>query len=417
MNKANKKGIQFFFPDSMDQISPYFDFRTEEHPSHRIRQRDDLYAHETLSRLPYDGILISKPVVDGMIDRSGNYTEDHKRRIYRDGAHKFFRADKKNSSLKIMGDCGAFTYADQSEPPYTIEEVINFYQGLGLDYGVSMDHIIFDYLSDAQIKKGAVVKDDWIFRQDLTVDIASKFYKTVKKNNCTFTPIAVAHGWDPTSYKNAVKELQKIGYTKIAFGGMVPLRTNDVLNVLQECSTIRKPNAQFHLLGLTRLQNISEFASLGVTSIDSTSPFRQAFMDEDDNYHTNKTHYTAIKVPQTSGNTALINRIKSGEVDQQEARTLENKCLDVLRKFDNGQRTLKHTIKVLRDYELIYAREGTDRRAKYERTLKDAPWKKCKCGICQKAGIEVVIFRGSERNKRRGFHNLAVFRKKLNRIF
>lgn len=408
--------MQFFFPDSMDQVSPYFNFLTEEHPPHRIRQRDDLYAHEILSKLPYDGILISKPVVDGLADRSGNYTEDQKRRIYRGGAHKFFRVDNKHQ-LKIMGDCGAFTYAEQSEPPYTIDEVINFYEGLGLDFGVSMDHIIFDYLSDAQLKKGAVLQKDWIYRQELTVNIAADFLKTIKTQKCSFTPIAVAHGWDPNSYRDAVKQLQKIGYKKIAFGGMVPLRTSDVLNVLNECSAVKKPSTEFHLLGLTRLSTISEFASLGVTSIDSTSPFRQAFMDEDDNYHTRNENFVALKVPQTDGNPALIRRIKAGEVDQRKAMDAEKKCLDTLRNFDTGKRSLKHTIKVLREYELIYAKEGVNRSEKYERTLSQTPWKKCKCGICQKVGIEVVIFRGSERNKRRGFHNLSVFRNKLNKIF
>jgi len=409
--------MQFFFPDSMDQVSPYFNFITEEHPPHRVRQRDDLYAHETLSKVPYDGMLISKPVVDGLADRSGNYTEDQKRRIYREGAHKFFRAKAKNRKLAIMGDCGAFTYADQTEPPYSVDEVINFYEELGLDFGVSMDHIIFDYLSDAQIKKGAVLQEDWIFRQELTINIASDFMKTVKKQKCTFTPLAVAHGWDPESYKNSVNQLQKIGYKKIAFGGMVPLRSSDVLDVLHGCSTVKKPSTEFHLLGLTRLDKISEFASLGVTSIDSTSPFRQSLMDEDDNYHTNKSNYVAIKVPQTNGNPSLIRRIKSGEVDQRNAMDLEKKCLDALRKFDTGKRSVKYVINVLRQYELVYAREGINRSDKYERTLEEAPWKKCKCGICQQVGIEVIIFRGSERNKRRGFHNLSVFRTKMSKIF
>ena len=35
--------------------------------------------------------------------------------------------------------------------------------------------------------------------------------------------------------------------------------------------------------------------------------------------------------------------------------------------------------------------------------------------ICEKAGIEIVLFRGAERNKRRGFHNLHVFRQRLDR--
>ena len=165
------------------------------------------------------------------------------------------------------------------------------------------------------------------------------------------------------------------------------------------------------------MNNIAEFASLGVTSIDSTSPFRQSFMDEDDNYHTKTENYVAIKVPQTNGNPALVRRIKSGEVDQRKAMDLEKKCLETLRKYDSSKRSLKYTLKVLREYEIVYAKEGTNRSSKYERTLEEAPWKKCKCGICQEVGIEVIIFRGSERNKRRGFHNLSVFRNKLSKIF
>jgi hypothetical protein len=43
------------------------------------------------------------------------------------------------------------------------------------------------------------------------------------------------------------------------------------------------------------------------------------------------------------------------------------------------------------------------------RTLQDQPWKNCSCDICTTAGVEVIIFRASNRNKRRGFHNLAVY--------
>ena len=40
--------MKFFFPDSQDQIDPGFDFITEEKGAFRVRQRDDLYAHEAL---------------------------------------------------------------------------------------------------------------------------------------------------------------------------------------------------------------------------------------------------------------------------------------------------------------------------------------------------------------------------------
>ena len=66
--------MKFFFPDSQDQIAPGFDFVSEEHAPHRIRQRDDLYAHEVLSQAPFDGILVSKAIVDGKPNAAGKYT-------------------------------------------------------------------------------------------------------------------------------------------------------------------------------------------------------------------------------------------------------------------------------------------------------------------------------------------------------
>ncbi|HKY74593.1 MAG TPA: queuine/other tRNA-ribosyltransferase, partial [Acidimicrobiia bacterium] len=51
----------------------------------------------------------------------------------------------------------------------------------------------------------------------------------------------------------------------------------------------------------------------------------------------------------------------------------------------------------------------------YEEFLTERPWATCPCGICGAVGIEIAIFRGSERNKRRGFHNLFVFRERLER--
>jgi hypothetical protein len=56
-----------------------------------------------------------------------------------------------------------------------------------------------------------------------------------------------------------------------------------------------------------------------------------------------------------------------------------------------------------------------DREAEYWRTLHDRPWRACSCAICQEVGIDVVIFRGTERNKRRGFHNLFAFNNLLHK--
>ena len=45
----------------------------------------------------------------------------------------------------------------------------------------------------------------------------------------------------------------------------------------------------------------------------------------------------------------------------------------------------------------------------YKKLLKEEPWMECDCEICQEYGIEVAIFRGNNRNRRRGFHNTKRF--------
>lgn len=57
--------VDFFFPDSQDQIDPIFDFEAEGSSMDRVRQRDDRYAHEVIAPAPYTGILLSKALVDG----------------------------------------------------------------------------------------------------------------------------------------------------------------------------------------------------------------------------------------------------------------------------------------------------------------------------------------------------------------
>ncbi|MGB9693373.1 MAG: hypothetical protein ACPLYF_00855, partial [Fervidobacterium sp.] len=51
------------------------------------------------------------------------------------------------------------------------------------------------------------------------------------------------------------------------------------------------------------------------------------------------------------------------------------------------------------------------------RTLNDKPWKKCDCPICTEIGLHVCIFRGCERNMRRGFHNVYHFHRILKKKY
>lgn len=414
MPKTPQPDMRFFFPDSQDQVDPNFDFISEEHAIHRIRQRDDRYAHEILASRPFDGLLISKSIVDGHGGRGASrYSTGSRNRLYRERARDFFRLRNEHNDVLIMGDCGAFTYVSDDEPPYSVSEVADFYEHCALDWGVAPDHIVFGFVRPGGIAQPDQISE-WSRRQRITILNAAKFIDEVSKRKSPFEPIAVAHGWSAETYADSVEQLQSIGYERIAMGGMVPLRTPDILATLEVVYPVLAQDTQLHLLGITRVEEMQSFARLGVKSFDSTSPFRQAFKDNRDNYYTIDGSYVAIKVPQVDGNASLKRAVKSGVVDQRRAFVLERSCLESLRSYDRGETRIENALAALQKYsQLINAPDRTD---DYRRTLKDQPWKTCTCGICERVGIEVIIFRGSERNKRRGFHNLSVFRQRLQRF-
>jgi hypothetical protein len=400
--------MKFYFPDSQDQVSPTYDFVHDEHSPLRVRQRDDRYAHEVLAVPAYDGILVSKAIVDGSVRGVGKYSMPQRQRLYRLGVRGFFRL---SDGLDTLGDCGAFTYVNEPEPPYSINEVLDFYGQCGFNAGVSIDHVILGYRRPGT----GHPPNEWMARRRTSLTYAEKFLSAVVDQGAKFQPIGAAQGWDPASYADSVRELQDMGYRRIAMGGMVPLKTPDIIECLTEIAQVRTADTELHLLGITRLESIGDFESLGVTSFDSTSSFRQSFMDDRDNYHTPNDRFTAIRVPQVDGNLALKKAILSGRVSQRDAIEAERRSLRRLREFEAGACTADEAVAAVRGYEKIAGLKGEYEDA-YRRTLEQAPWRDCGCGLCAKHGIEIAIFRGSERNKRRGFHNLSVLAARMKKL-
>lgn len=405
--------MEFFFPDSQDQIDPNFDFLAERWSPFRVRQRDEHYAHEVHDLPPYGGILVSKSIVDGS-GGGARYTAAQRHRLYRLGIRRFFRLDRDDGlRLRTLGDCGAFSYVRHERPPYSVEELVDFYERCGFDLGLSLDHVILGY----QKREDDPVEDEWIERQELTLKLAESFLSEVRGRGLPFEPVGVAQGWSPESYATAVERLQGLGYERIALGGMVPLKTLQILACLREIDRVRDPEVPLHLLGVTRtdqLENVSAFAGFGVASFDSTSPFRQAFKDDKDNYYSPSRSYVALRVPQVEGNAKLQARVRAGIIPQAEAIKLERRCLERIRAYDAGETTLNSVLRALADYEKLQERP-VDRSQRYRETLEDRPWQRCPCAVCQTYGVETIIFRGTERNKRRGFHNLFVFNQTLQR--
>lgn len=396
--------MKFYFPDSQDQVSPTYDFLQDEHSPLRVRQRDDRYAHEVLTAPAYDGILVSKAIVDGSVKGVGKYSMPQRQRLYRLGVRRFFRLP---DGVETLGDCGAFTYVNEPEPPYTVHEVLDFYEQCGFEAGVSVDHIVLGYQ-----RTGGAAPSEWAERRQISLTYAEKFKSAAEDRGTSLQLLGAAQGWNPSSYADSVRHLQDMGYTRIALGGMVPLKTLDILACLIEIDQIRHGDTELHLLGVTRLEAMPEFAALGVTSFDSTSSFRQSFMDDRDNYHTASRTFAAIKVPQIDGNVTLKRAILSGRVSQRHAIEAERQSLQALRAFDHDDASLAETLDAVIAYEGIIGVKKSYRDL-YTETLTTSPWKSCKCGLCEKHGIEMAIFRGSERNKRRGFHNLSVLAERM----
>jgi len=93
--------MRFFFPDSQDLVSPTYDFVHDEYSPLRVRQRDDRYAHEVLEQCPYDGLLVSKAIVDGSVKGAGKYSEPQRQRLYRLGVREFFRLPEAKRKVKL----------------------------------------------------------------------------------------------------------------------------------------------------------------------------------------------------------------------------------------------------------------------------------------------------------------------------
>src|SRR3954451_25357131 len=98
--------MKFFFPDSQDLVDPGFDFEKERWSEGRVRQRDDLYAHEIFRKRAFDGLLVSKGIVDGFGGVGSRYSLGQRNRLLRNGVREFFRLDRAPYELPVMGDCG-----------------------------------------------------------------------------------------------------------------------------------------------------------------------------------------------------------------------------------------------------------------------------------------------------------------------
>ncbi|SMF70774.1 hypothetical protein SAMN02982917_3933 [Azospirillum oryzae] len=416
--------MKFIFSDCLDMVDPGYDFLADRSSPGRYPYWDDIYPHEILESAPYDGVLVSRAIVGDRRIR-GKYTDSQAMRFRRVGARAFLRLEGPNyAGLDLFGDCGAFSYVNAVAPPYEPDETVTYYEECGFTHACSVDHIIFDFDTKlCGMAGGSAIARE---RFDITQENAHAFLAAHKAAGARFTPLGVVQGWSPDSMAEAARRLVAMGYSYLAVGGMVPLKTPDIRAALAQIRATVPEATRLHVLGFAKADEIDTFRPYRITSFDSTSPLLRAFKDARQNYYLPSSngklqYFTAIRVPQSIENPRLQRLVKMGVFHAEDLTRMEADALGALRAFDQGEAELEDVLQRLIAYSapLLIERPAEDacsdpklaRMAdQYRITLGARPWKSCDCGICRKISIEVIIFRASNRNKRRGIHNLAVYK-------
>lgn len=422
--------MKFIFADSLDYVDPAFDFIADRSAADRQPYWDDAYPHEILGYAPYDGVLVSRGIV-GDHRVKGKYTASQARRFSLVGVRKFLRLDKPEfQHLDIFGDCGAFSYVEEERPPYTPAEMVEFYDECGFTHGCSVDHIIFDFDAACVGMEGGSVEAKQRF--EITLENADGFRREALAIDAGFTPLGAVQGWSPGSMAEAARRLVAMGFDYLALGGMVPLKSPDIKLCLEGIREAVPSRIKLHILGFAKADDIDSFHGYDIASFDTTSPLIRAFKDAKQNYYLPGDglalrYFTSIRVPQAIENPKLQRLVKKGVFRSEDLVRMESAALGSLRAFDRGEADLEETL----HHVLVYSAPLFEEKpyedcstsptlarlaGRYRETLLERPWRQCPCAICADASIEVIIFRGSNRNKRRGIHNLAVYKDHIERL-
>ena len=79
-----------------------------------------------------------------------------------------------------------------------------------------------------------------------------------------------------------------------------------------------------------------------------------------------------------------------------------------MREFSKGDTDISSVLDAVVEYDQ-FCSPNKDKREEYRQVLEFKPWRVCACDVCRQLDYHVILFRGAERNRRRGFHNVWTF--------
>ena len=414
--QSNGSSYLYFFPDWNEYVYEPF----EPDDADKVKA----YAHEVFGEeVPYDGLLFSlaqlklkqKPLTNNEKDFSFTISEQKKKKLLNLRKKRNIPED-----ILLFGDCGAFSYISEDVPPILPEDAAMLYDEFKFDIGTSVDHIPYSSLDDDKKEK----------RMELTKTNADKFLKIHKAKGYKFLPFGSIQGIEPDDYARYAQEYIDMGYEYIALGGLVRRQSIDILRIIaavreaiQKHTRGKDKNIWIHIFGIIQPDLQYYFRNLGVSSFDSASYLRKAWASQDKNYLSvdGETWYGSFRVPYSNSKAMLEAEKTHSEISNGDLEKMEKECLSSLHSFDKKNKNkiqdseIQEVLAKVNEYsEILHGEKANGHYSKkHLNLLEDRPWKKCKCKVCQDAGIDIVVFRGAKRNRRRGFHNTWVFYHKI----
>jgi hypothetical protein len=335
--------------------------------------KDDLWEQEKGPRR-YLWEVYDPPPLDGVLVSRSKLTGKAHEEISKAGIKEFLRYKG-----PVFGDCGAFIYKEDPVPPFEPSEMLSYYDKCGFDLGATIDSMILSQKKPERER-----------RREITMTNAEAMFRewdSAYRNNWQL--VGVAQGWDAQSYSESIRTLIEIGFDHIALGSLARRPTTTILELLTRASQLIKEsslNIRLHLFGVWRPSEFHKFMRLGATSFDTATVLRQAWLRFDQGYHLEHETYAAIRVREDVSDAEMtLSSIRIAAKEQDDVEEILKKVVSL----DGASK-----------------KEPNELTESYKRTLRDRPWEKCSCPLCMRYGVDMVIFRGNERNMRRGFHNV-----------
>jgi hypothetical protein len=405
--EAGSGDVTYFLPDWDDLLDEHFDFDADEFSGASRHDRNDKHC-----------CVLMKPkrMCDGVVVSLAQHvtSKGPLRRIMGTEANSLAPRNLRDlfglgQDQSLFGDCGAFSYVNEDQPAISVEQAVALYELHGFDFGASVDHIPVVNI----VREGSrieLTRAERLARVRTTKKNAGRFIELAKKRNVGFTPVGTIQGLNPASYAETARLYHELGYRHLAIGGLVPLQDTAVEEIVEEVMSVitaLKPRPWVHLFGIFRPKLQAKFRELKVDSFDSATYFRKAWLRSDQNYLARDGHwYAALRVPMTSdGRTRK--RLEESGLDLATLQVQELQVMKLLCRYGRDEVGIREVLDAVIEYDerLTRSSDARSMRAKYEKTLKERPWRTCDCPFCKQVGIHVLIFRGSNRNKRRGAHN------------